>query len=124
MTTRLCALVLAVLLAASSVHAEPTLVVADVQVTKRDANAFVLQVRSNGAQAFDVDGASTRRLLVVDLHGAQLGKVPGLGRQAFGRVKLKRRPGRVELRVRLRKGWTASARQGASPNTVDVRVDR
>lgn len=71
-----------------------------------------------------MDGASTRRLLVVDLHGAALAKVPAVGRQPFGRVKLKRRAGGVELRLRLRKGWTASVRQGGSPSTVDVSVER
>jgi hypothetical protein len=123
MTVRLLALLAALLLAAPA-HADPTLVVAGAQVTQRDAGRWLLQVRSNGPQAFDVGAASTRRLLVVALHGAQLGKVPGVGRQPFGRVKLKRRPGGVELRVRLRKGWRASVRQGASPNAVDVRIDR
>ncbi len=123
MTARLLALLVALALAPAA-YAEPTLVVADAQVTQRDAGAWMLQVRSNGPQAFDVDAASTRRLLVVDLHGARLGKPSAVGRTPFGRVKLRRRPGGVELRIRLRKGWTASVRQGGSPHTVDVRIDR
>jgi hypothetical protein len=123
MTARLLVLLVA-LVVAPAAHAGSTLVVADAQVTQRNAGQWLLQVRSNAPQAFDVDAASTRRLLVVDLHGAQLGKVPGAGRTPFGKVKLKRRPGGVELRVRLRKGWTASVRQGASPNAVDVRIER
>jgi hypothetical protein len=123
MTARLLALVLCLLVAAPAL-ADPALVVADAQVTQRDFGRWLLQLRSNAPQAFDVDAASTRRLLVVELHGARLAKLPAIGRTPFGRVKLKRRPGGVELRVRLRKGWTASVRQGASPSTVDVRIDR
>lgn len=122
MTARLLGLLL---LLATVARADASAVVSDMQVTERGTRQYVLQVRSTEAQPFDVVPSAKRRRLTVKLHGARLATIPALGRAPFGRAKLRTaRDGGVVLRVQLRRGWTASVRQGASPNVVDVRIER
>lgn len=116
-------LVLLLVVLSSAVRADPTQVVADVQVMRRGPSQYVLELRSTGAQAFDAQG--TRRRVSVALHGARLGPRPAVGRTPFGRVRLRaQRDGGVVFRLRLRRGWQADVRQGRSPSTVEVRVHR
>lgn len=100
-------------------------VIADAQIDKVGDDAYVLTIRGSAPQSFDAITADGGRRVTVQLHAATLGKLHRPGRTAFGRVKLRGRAGdEVLLRLKLRSGWRAHVRQGASANAVEVRLTR
>jgi len=100
-------------------------VVADAQVLAAGPGAWTLALRSSAPQAFDASTSHNGRRVTIRLHDATLGTLHRLPRATFGRVALRAKHGReVVVRLRLRKGWTATVHQGRSANAVDVRIAR
>jgi len=114
---------LAVLALPLVARAEADLVVADCQVTALEGERWVVRLRSTGAQAFDV--VDEGDAVVVRLHGARAGDVVMPAPGAYGTLSIDEDESGVVVRVEPSDpGWRVTARQGASPNEVELRIAR
>ena len=103
-----------------------TVVVVDLQVVNLGEDHYLLWVRSSGPQAFDILSTAPDAPFAVRLYRAGFGNLSPLGPTPFGAVKLVDEPGQgsVLLRISLLPGYRIHVAQGASPNTVDLRIQR